>query len=265
MSKNNVYGIIIFYWVFILVIFLFFPQNVFSQTQNITYFDENLNRTITLQGVMRVGAYMQFFTIEGTGSDTRMVIYVSTFQDINGTWSEWQHGMSSPSPYLSRRDLINFFELYSNKNIGTGYTNRMSNMTLLQVLSKAHLREHHTFWNRETTGFFVHYTTYFVPMDYIPIIPSTVLTDTVFVEGAGNLIYYLSNNVNDIEQIIFNLTERRINLNSVRWVLNNRELSPNVKSMMNRHNVNYSIMFDREGFVVNKRVGNNWYFFGYDL
>jgi len=147
--------------IFILAFFSF-SQIVNSQTQSITYFDENEHRTITVQNVMKIGYLLEFYTIEGYGVDTRYVTYTSNFLDGTEKWTEFQHAISRPSPNLTKKDLISFFELISKKNIGTGYTitHKEFNMIGIMVLSKPFLREDYIYWNKDTTGFYVHYTVY---------------------------------------------------------------------------------------------------------
>jgi hypothetical protein len=147
-------------YVFLVFAFLTCSQYMVAQTQSITYFDEEQNRTITIQNVLKIGYQRQYITIEGSGANTRYVSYISNFMDDTGIWSDWYHAMSRPSPNLTRNDLISFFELYSNKAIGTGHTGQIYNMTLVMVLSQPLLHEGHTYWNRETTGFYTHYTVY---------------------------------------------------------------------------------------------------------
>jgi hypothetical protein len=93
--------------------------------------------------------------------------------------------------------------------------------------------------------------------------PQITTTETIFVnEHLGRLTYSLSNNLDEIEHAIYMRTGRNIELDNVNWKLNTAVLSPNVKALMNKHNLNYSIAVMNSGAIlVNKRIGNEWYFF----
>jgi hypothetical protein len=85
--------------------------------------------------------------------------------------------------------------------------------------------------------------------------------ETIYIAGLGNIRYSLSNNLGEIEQAIYSRTGRTVMLNNANWRLNTSSLSPDVKALMNRHNVNYSMTISSGMIVVNKRVGNEWYIF----
>jgi hypothetical protein len=82
----------------------------------------------------------------------------------------------------------------------------------------------------------------------------------------GTLQYSLSNRLGDIEKAIYARTGKTISLSNVQWTLNTG-LSENVKTRMNKHNVNYSmtVSTDYAGryFIVNKRENGRWYYFAF--
>jgi len=87
---------------------------------------------------------------------------------------------------------------------------------------------------------------------------SAIITENIFIEGIGQLTYNMSNNLSDIENAVLTRTGYIINLRNTNWDINT-VLSPNVKTAMNKHNVNYSITISDNMVVINKRDGNNWY------
>ena len=90
----------------------------------------------------------------------------------------------------------------------------------------------------------------------------------IFIEDFGLLKYSLSNDLNIIRNAMFMRTGQKF-LDKIEWRLN-PYLSENVKRVMNKHHVNYSMTTYIEQsdimLVINKRSGNNWYsaFFGED-
>jgi len=88
---------------------------------------------------------------------------------------------------------------------------------------------------------------------------NTMITENIFIEGIGQLTYSLSNNIEDIENAVFTRTGYTINLRTTRWDLNTEDLSQNVKTVMNRHNVNYSMTIFDDSVIINRRDGNRWF------
>jgi len=76
------------------------------------------------------------------------------------------------------------------------------------------------------------------------------------------LNYSLSNSLDDIKIAIFNKTGLNLNIEKAKWVFNSC-LSINVKHLMNKHLVSYSMTTYYEGKVriicINMRVGDNWF------
>lgn len=87
----------------------------------------------------------------------------------------------------------------------------------------------------------------------------TLVTENIIIEGYGQLTYSLSNSLDEIENVIFLRSGKRVNLSNANWSLNTLGLSQNVKTVMNRHNVNYSMTIVGNSIIVNKRDGNQWY------
>ena len=81
------------------------------------------------------------------------------------------------------------------------------------------------------------------------------------------LKYSCSNSLDNIKTAIYDRTGHNIDLENALWKLNT-ELSITVKNLMNSHNANYSMTIcirkKRKFMVVNMRVGDNWFFTGYD-
>jgi len=81
------------------------------------------------------------------------------------------------------------------------------------------------------------------------------------VEGFGELKYFLSNNLVDIEKAIFTITGFNRYLGNAKWY-KNKELSSNVQNIMDKYQVIYSMtIFYEEGIrrlVVNKHFENDW-------
>jgi hypothetical protein len=90
---------------------------------------------------------------------------------------------------------------------------------------------------------------------------NTLITENIVIDGIGQLTYSLSNSLDEIQDAIFIRSGRRVNLSNANWSLNTSSLSQNVKTVMNRHNVNYSMTISGNSIVVNKRDGNQWYIF----
>ena len=93
--------------------------------------------------------------------------------------------------------------------------------------------------------------------------------EDIYIENRGTLKYSLSNDFNQIQKAIHKLTGN----DDISFIYNygwqlNPVLSENVKKIMNKLNVNYSMTYysadQHETLVVNKRDGNNWYISGYE-
>jgi len=81
------------------------------------------------------------------------------------------------------------------------------------------------------------------------------------------LKFSLSNKLDDIEIAILNRTGHNIDLKNAHWKINNN-LSTNVKRLMNKHHVKYSMTIwndskDRK-IAVNMRSDNIWLITGFD-
>ena len=106
-----------------------------------------------------------------------------------------------------------------------------------------------------------------------------VIEEEIYFEEYGTLKYYLSNDFKTLMEIElmqrFKNSELDIdmrggfNLNfeevlNIKWILNDR-LSENVKNIMNKHNVNFSMTEYKKGNyltkVYNKRKKNKWFIF----
>ncbi|MCL2791890.1 MAG: DnaJ domain-containing protein [Spirochaetaceae bacterium] len=96
------------------------------------------------------------------------------------------------------------------------------------------------------------------------------LEEEIYIEGKGYLKYTLSNNLNVIINEIYNRVHHTVpdSPSQIPWNINSA-LSPDVKKIMNKHNLNYSMTSFWEGsmeFVfINKRSGSNWYIAGYKI
>jgi hypothetical protein len=99
-----------------------------------------------------------------------------------------------------------------------------------------------------------------------PVTPPPTITETIYVDGFGQLTYSLSNSRNEIERAIYTRTSINVDLDKVNWILNTG-LSENVKIVMNNRNVNYSMTIavnaGRRYFIVNKRENNRWFYYIY--
>jgi hypothetical protein len=90
--------------------------------------------------------------------------------------------------------------------------------------------------------------------------------ETIFVDdgkgGGITLTYYLSNNINEIENAVDKIIGIKSNLSSLGemdWKLNPM-LSKSVQDLMNNYNVDYSMTF-YYGININRRVNGKWYFY----
>lgn len=76
------------------------------------------------------------------------------------------------------------------------------------------------------------------------------------------LNYSLSNSIDDIEIAIFNRTGLKLKLEKAKWALN-LYLSINVKQLMNKHQVSFSMTTYYEEktriITMNMRVADNWF------
>jgi hypothetical protein len=100
----------------------------------------------------------------------------------------------------------------------------------------------------------------------------TIITENIFFFFLGKFRYNFLNSFNEIENLIFIRTGRRINLRNVNWSLNTSFLSAEggntvleylnerLKEPMNRYNVNYAMTTFEDIIVINKRDVNQWYF-----
>jgi hypothetical protein len=81
------------------------------------------------------------------------------------------------------------------------------------------------------------------------------------------LNYSLSNNLDDIKIAIYSRTGHEINLENAHWKIN-RNLSINVKHLMNKHRVKYSMTtLQTCGYkqvIVNMRADDIWFITGFD-
>lgn len=90
----------------------------------------------------------------------------------------------------------------------------------------------------------------------------------LFIEGYGNIEYHFSNDFNEIMTIGYkhfggNISNRKSEfIDNVDWYLNDN-LSENVKHIMVKHNVCYSIVTltkeQNKEFIINKRFDDKWY------
>ena len=89
------------------------------------------------------------------------------------------------------------------------------------------------------------------------------IKEKIFVDFGGgdgmSLTYHLSNSLDDIKETIYKTTGCLIDLNEIYWTLNH-ELSESVTDLMNKYNVDYSMVFF-EGITVNRRIGDSWYIY----
>jgi len=102
----------------------------------------------------------------------------------------------------------------------------------------------------------------------VPTLQNGCIEEMVILNETNNLYKYsLSNSLDNIRKAIYLRTGHNINLENASWKLN-KELSNNVKHLMNSHNVIYSMTTDIrdniEFVAVNMHVGDNWYITGYD-
>jgi len=95
---------------------------------------------------------------------------------------------------------------------------------------------------------------------------TTIATENIYLfETLDQFTYSLSNSLDEIEKIIYIRTGKNVKFDNVNWSLNTTNLSPKVKALMNKHNVNYSMTIYSNSVIVNKRVGNEWYFLSLNL
>ena len=89
--------------------------------------------------------------------------------------------------------------------------------------------------------------------------------ENIDVDGE-NLLYSLSNNLDDIEIAIFDRTGHNIDLKSTSWDMNTK-LCNGVKHMMNRNQVRYSMTIseqsNKKNLVVNMRIDDGWLITGF--
>lgn len=93
------------------------------------------------------------------------------------------------------------------------------------------------------------------------------IEEKIFVEGYGFLKYSLSNN---FRAIILAMLKRSgvgdltidVDAENVNWSLN-VVLSENVKKLMDKHNVEFSMTMEKEGqgldAYINRRIGDKWF------
>jgi len=95
---------------------------------------------------------------------------------------------------------------------------------------------------------------------------TTIATENIYLfETLDQFTYSLSNSLDEIEKIIYIRTGKNVKFDNVNWRLNTTNLSPKVKALMNKHNVNYSMTIYSNSVIVNKRVGNEWYLLSLNL
>ena len=78
-----------------------------------------------------------------------------------------------------------------------------------------------------------------------------------------NLLYSLSNSLDDIEIAIYAKTAQTIDLKDTCWKMN-AQLSSGVKHLMNKHQVKYSMTITgKKDLIVNMRIKDEWYITGF--
>jgi len=95
------------------------------------------------------------------------------------------------------------------------------------------------------------------------------IEEDIFIEGMGQLRYSLSN---DFNTILDALRKRsgvyKIDTSDLSWTLNT-VLSENVKKVMNKYDVEYSMTIYKEGpylhSIINRRSGGQWYYISFGL
>jgi len=108
-------------------------------------------------------------------------------------------------------------------------------------------------------------------MEYLldPIKINEYLEETIILEDLNEIYKYsLSNNLDCIKDAIKKRTGHTIDLCNVKWKIN-LLLSDDVKILMNKHNVDYSMTLIRNKkvnyIIINMRAGNNkWLLTGYE-
>jgi len=96
------------------------------------------------------------------------------------------------------------------------------------------------------------------------------IEEEIYIEGHGNLIYTLSNDINVIINEITNRTGCifREYPQKMPWNIN-YGLSANVKNSMNANNYDYSMTIFPEGdvinIIINKRENSNWFYCGFHV
>lgn len=87
--------------------------------------------------------------------------------------------------------------------------------------------------------------------------------ENIYIEGYGYLKYSFSNSFEEIKKSILRRTGKyNLNfINGLEWYLN-QNLSDNVKNLMNKYNINYSMTMYNKGInrviIINKRIGSEW-------
>jgi hypothetical protein len=90
----------------------------------------------------------------------------------------------------------------------------------------------------------------------------------IILQGRNELLNYsLSNSIEDIKIAIFSRTGQSIDLDNAYWKINSK-LSINVKHLMNKHHVNYSMTIleksRNRSIYVNMRANDKWFITGFD-
>jgi predicted ATPase len=94
------------------------------------------------------------------------------------------------------------------------------------------------------------------------------IEEIIFLEETGQSHkYFLSNNFDEIKKAIKIETRINIELDFEIWVLNT-ELSKDVKELMKKHQIIYSMTTGSDGnfkyFTINKRIGDDWFIIKFD-
>ena len=95
--------------------------------------------------------------------------------------------------------------------------------------------------------------------------PSGCIEEQITIDGE-NLLYSLSNSLEDIEIAIFQRTEQNINLKAANWTINKR-LASSVKLLMKKYQSRYSYVIRNKSntrdLVVNMHANDEWFITGF--
>jgi hypothetical protein len=239
-----------------------------SSREQITYTGVDEIRKTVSAYFMGYGQEQYIFVQNGNSS------YIETYMSMKLTnmneWSNYEYSGRQPAPkgIQSLTDAKNLLDYGYHKYGDFGVNYNIGGNTVLKIMAAPTGKSTSTWWGSDGNSFYIFSKFYAIGDLRIPDTGTSSRNEsvhevTLYLEGSGNFTYSISNDVLEMNRAIKNRTGITVDLNTVSWRINTG-LAQVVKNMMNTNNVVYSmtvVISPYRFFIVNKRVGNQWYFY----